>query len=61
MLEAIKEAIDDYAECEMGHREILLGPATQRRVQAHVKRALRRPTQVNAGKSSNLRACVAHT
>ena len=24
LLEAIKEAIDDYAECEMGHREYFL-------------------------------------
>ena len=24
LLQAIKEAIDDYAECEMGHREFFL-------------------------------------
>ena len=36
LLEAIKDAIDDYAEYEMGHREYFLGPATQRRVQAHL-------------------------
>jgi hypothetical protein len=49
LLQAIKEAIDDYAECEMGHREILLEPAAQRGMQAQMKRAMMAPSMNTAG------------